>query len=232
MCESVKRPSVDSTIPDLHTDSMFTGIIQHMGRVAKLAHKPGGVRISIDPRGWRHTPEPGESIAVNGCCLTVTRPPAENGGMLDFDAIAQTLSATALGELAPGDQVNLEHALRADSLLGGHIVQGHIDGVGRVDQVLASEQERRLSIVPPPNLLKFICEKGSVAVNGVSLTVASVNQKCFTVALIPTTMAATNLKHLTADSRVNLEVDYLARIAVNWLEQRHEIAPHDAAPVR
>lgn len=199
---------------------MFTGIIQHLGNVAELAEFPGGVTISIDPRGWSHSPTPGESIAVNGCCLTITQPPADHGGRLTFDVIHQTLMSTTLGELEVGDPVNLEHALRADSLMGGHIVQGHVDGVGRVEHVRSTDEQWRLSVTPPEDLLVYICEKGSITINGVSLTLASVDQTSFTVALIPTTLASTNLKELAVNSRVNLEVDYLARITVNWLERQ------------
>jgi riboflavin synthase len=136
--------------------------------------------------------------------------------------MAQTLSVTTLGELRGGDRVNLEHAVTPTGMLGGHVMQGHVDGVGLVRQALRSADGHRLRIAPPtPQAMRLIVDKGSIAVNGVSLTVAAVGDDWFDVALIPTTLALTNLGSLREGDQVNLEYDYLAKVVVNWLERRN-----------
>lgn len=199
---------------------MFTGIIQHLGRVASVERNSFGAALIIDGCGWQHAPAVGDSIAVNGCCLTVAEL-TERG--LRFDVIRQTLEVTALGELTIGSHVNLEHAVTPQTMLGGHIVQGHVDGVGTVRRMDQTPAEHRLQIgVPRDGLMECIVEKGSIAVNGVSLTVAAAGSDGFEVALIPTTLRLTNLGELRQGDRVNLETDYIAKIVVNWLRRSRQ----------
>jgi riboflavin synthase len=200
---------------------MFTGIVQHVGTVDAIRRVDFGARLVIDARGWDHVPCGGDSIAVSGCCLTVSgdgSTPVE-GGILAFDVIRQTLDVTALGDLSEGQGVNLEHAVTPSTMLGGHVVQGHIDGVGVVRDVLESEEEWRVTIEPPADLMDQIVEKGSIAVDGVSLTLARVTDDAFEVALIPTTLERTTLSRAQVGTRANIETDYIAKTVVNWLRR-------------
>ncbi len=194
---------------------MFTGLVQAVGVIRTIEPTGSGRRLVIDTGAWRHHPAPGESIAVAGCCLTVAAEPAP--GLLAFDVIPETLARTTLGERRPGDRVNLEHAARADSLLGGHIVQGHIDAVGEVDRIDTADGQWRVRIAAEPSVLRLIPPKGSVAVEGVSLTVAATAGEWFEVALIPVTLDATTLRDLTPGASVNIETDILARTVAHWL---------------
>lgn len=195
---------------------MFTGIVQHLGVVRSVEGVPFGVRLTVDLAGWSHAPDPGESIAVNGCCLTV----AEVGdAWVRFDVIQQTLTQTTLGGLGAGDRINLEHAVTPSTLLGGHIVQGHVDGVAIARRVEDSDREWRVGFEPPAALMAYIVDRGSVAVDGVSLTVAAVHATTFEVALIPTTLELTTLGGLAPGVPVNLETDYIAKTVVSWLER-------------
>ncbi len=205
---------------------MFTGIVQHLGVVAEIHSTDSGSRLGIDSRHWQHHPAPGESIAVNGCCLTSTAPsdhpePSSGDDLLRFDVIHQTLGLTTLGELAVGDPVNLGPAVTPTTLLGGHVVQGHIDGVGVVGAIESAGSDRRLRIEPPPELMEYIIPQGSIAVDGVSLTVAEVGESFFEVALIPTTLDLTTLGQAEQGQRVNLETDYLVKTVVHWLRRQH-----------
>lgn len=200
---------------------MFTGLIQHVGRVGSIHEHPSGRRLTIDASGWFHRPADGASIAVNGCCLTVTETAAD--GALCFDIIRHTLEATTLGWLATGDRVNLEHAATPSTMLGGHIVQGHVDGVGTVRRMLRSESEQRLWIETSETLRDCIIDTGSIAVNGVSLTVAELTDSGFGVALIPTTLQETNLSDLAENDRVNLETDYIAKTVAHWLRRQRNV---------
>lgn len=193
---------------------MFTGLVQSVGVIREIAPASTGSRLTIDAGAWRHRPERGESISVAGCCLTVAQEPRD--GNLIFDVVAETLRRTTLGMRQTGDRVNLEHAARADTLLGGHIVQGHIDGVGEVVGV-DSGDEYRVRVAPPADLMELLPPKGSVAIEGVSLTIASVGDDWFEVALIPTTLRDTTLGDLTIGDRCNLESDILARTVAHWL---------------
>ncbi len=199
---------------------MFTGIVQYLGKVETFEPNPFGAFLHVDVGSWPHASAVGESIAVNGCCLTVAD--VGPGTVLRFDVIRQTLDVTALGDCRAGAAVNLEHAVTPQTMLGGHIVQGHIDGVGAVRNVVASESEYRLRISPTDStLMDSIVEKGSVGVHGVSLTVAAVEGDWFEVALIPTTLKLTNLGSLKVGARVNLETDYLAKIVINYMKRVH-----------
>lgn len=196
---------------------VFTGIVQAVGRVDALTPIPAGLRIQIDPQGWACRPEPGESIAVNGVCLTCHALPDELP-MLVFDAVPETLTRTTLGSLAPGSRVNLERSLRADSLLGGHLVQGHVDALGTVERI-AREPEWRVRIRTPESLTPLVVPKGSIAVDGVSLTIACTEpgRAAFEVALIPATLERTTLGGLVEGTHVNLETDIIARTVVHAL---------------
>lgn len=190
---------------------MFTGIVQTVGRLAHVAPHADGLRIAVDT-GVRRTGEVavGDSVAVNGCCLTVV---AIEGATMAFDVSAETLRCTT-GLDRPGD-VNLELALRLADRLGGHLMTGHVDGVGAVHAFAQVAHDAagswRLDIDAPAELAKFIAPKGSIAVQGVSLTVNEVDGARFSVNLIPHTLAVTTLKTLAAGARVNLEVDLVAR---------------------
>jgi len=195
---------------------VFTGLVQAVGSVSGIDPSPAGVRIRIDPGEWAHAPEVGESIAVSGCCLTLAEPAS---GTLAFDAIPETLAKTTLGDLKPGERVNLEHAMRADALVGGHFVQGHVDGVGRVESI-TTEGEWRVRVRPPTDLMRYLAPKGSVTIAGVSLTVAALNVDAgwFEVALIPTTLELTTLGALKPGDGVNLEMDMIAKTVVHHLD--------------
>ena len=194
---------------------MFTGIIQATGVITDRRPSPSATRLIVDPGTWGHSPSPGDSIAINGCCLTVATAPDPH---LAFDAIPETLAKTTLGAFEPGDRVHLEHAVTPSTLLGGHLLQGHVDGVADVLHVESGE-EHRIRISPPRELMRFISPKGSVAIDGVSLTVAALDDSWFEVALIPTTLELTTLGSLTPGDRVNFEADMINKMVVHRLEQ-------------
>lgn len=201
---------------------MFTGIIRLLGSVVASRPLPGSggaVRLAIRPDapGFPIKPALGDSIAVDGCCLTVATTPGPDGA-LHFDVIPETLHKTTLGRLSDGARVHLEQAASASTLLDGHIVQGHVDGRAAVVSVV-SQGEWRLRLAPPATLMPFIVPKGSVTLAGVSLTVADVSpaEGWFEVALIPTTLDKTTLGTLGAGAHVNLECDAMAKTVVHWL---------------
>lgn len=198
---------------------MFTGLIQAMGEVLEFGPAPAGARLLVCPGAWAHAAQPGESIAVSGVCLTHAPGPGSTGGSLAFDVVPETLARTTLGRLIRGARVNLEHSARADTLLGGHIVQGHVDGVGDVVGVERAGGQWRVRIAPPVELMPCIVEKGSIAVEGVSLTLAAVGPGWFEVALIPETLARTTLGALDRGAAVNIETDIIARTVVSYLER-------------
>lgn len=199
---------------------MFTGIVQARGQVAALDRNAFGARLAIDLAGWRPAGAPiapGDSICVSGVCLTVA---GIAGDRLEFDVIAETLARTTLGDLRRGARVNLEPSLTASTPLGGHLVQGHVDGVGPVASVRSTAEEWRLTVTPPSDLMDYIVPKGSVAIDGVSLTIAAVTESQVQVALIPTTLRLTTLSELRQGDRVNLECDVVARTVVHWLRRQ------------
>lgn len=188
---------------------MFTGIITAVGRIAEAQPAPGGLRLAVDAGGMPlDDVAVGDSIAVNGVCLTVI---ALRPDVFEADVSRETLKCTA--GFAKDASVNLEKALRLSDRLGGHLVSGHVDGVGEVRRVDKAGDNRLLTVAAPRELAKYIARKGSVAVNGVSLTVNEVDGVEFTVNLIPHTLQATNLRLSEAGDRVNLEADMLARYA-------------------
>lgn len=195
---------------------MFTGIVEGVGEVAALEPEGKVVRLAVrEPRLAREV-HLGDSVAVNGVCLTIAR---EDPERLCFEAVAETLERTALGELAVGARVNLERALRADARLDGHIVQGHVDGTGRVRELRREGEDVRLFVDCDPELARLLVEKGSVAVEGVSLTVVGVREDGFDVALIPHTLEVTTLGELAPGRRVNLEADVLGKYVLRYLER-------------
>lgn len=198
---------------------MFTGLVQAIGTVTSAERRSGGVlRLGVDTGAWSHRPAAGDSIAVDGCCLTVIADPKE--GVLLFEAVPQTLSLTTLASVQPGQRVNLEHAATASTLLGGHVVQGHVDGVGVVERVQQGD-DWRVTIRVPPSAESFMFTRGSVCVAGVSLTLAEVSNdgRSITVALIPTTLALTNLGELKVGQGVNIEADAMTKAVVATVQR-------------
>ncbi len=187
---------------------MFTGIVRERGRVASLDGGDSGIRLRIDAPATAAQAALGDSVAVDGVCLTVVE---ADDGTLAFDAVPETLSRTALARLAADAEVNVEPALRAGDPLGGHYVQGHVDAVGRVRAVEPEGDGRRIWIDAPDAVLRYCVVKGSIAVDGVSLTVADLDDDGFAVALIPHTLAETTLGSYAPGRVVNLEADVLAK---------------------
>ncbi len=187
---------------------MFTGLIREVGRVAAVDGGADGVRLTIDAPSTARDAQLGDSIALSGVCLTVVE---RAGDRLAFDAVPETLARSSLQTLEPGSRVNVEPALRAGEPLGGHYVQGHVDGVGEIRSVEPEGDGRRIWIDAPPELMRYVVEKGSVAVEGTSLTVAELDDAGFAVALIPHTLEETTLGDLEPADPVNLEADVLAK---------------------
>jgi riboflavin synthase len=187
---------------------MFTGIVRERGRVAGIDGGEAGVRLRIAAPLTAPGVALGDSVSIGGVCLTVV---AIDGDEIAFDAVPETLGRTALGGLANGDEVNVEPALRAGEPLGGHVVQGHVDGLGRVRSVEPEGDGKRIWIDAEQDMLRYCVEKGSVAVDGVSLTVADLDDTGFAVALIPHTLVETTFGRLALGDDVNLEVDILAK---------------------
>jgi riboflavin synthase len=197
---------------------MFTGIVEALGRVGAVETSMGGgrrlaVAVPDDP-GWRLTL--GESVAVSGVCLTVV---SAAPGRLAFDLAEETLRVTTLGTLRKSDPVNLERPLRFDGRLGGHLVLGHVDGVGRVTAVRSEGDGARVDVEVPVGLRPLLIPKGSVTVDGVSLTVAGLEDAVFAVALIPHTLAATTLGQRRAGDPVNLEMDVIGKYVRGFVRQ-------------
>jgi riboflavin synthase len=187
---------------------MFTGLVQSLAEVADIVSEPPGVRLVIREPRLTATAQIGDSVALNGCCLTVV---SLAGEQIAFQAGEETLSRTNLGELKPGDFVNLETPLRAGDPMGGHYVTGHIDAVGTVSARQDDADWCTMWFTAPPAQLAQMASKGSVAVDGVSLTLVDVKNDRFSVALIPHTLEATTLGHRNIGDRVNIETDVLAK---------------------
>jgi riboflavin synthase len=188
---------------------MFTGIVEELGRIAAVTPNDGGARFEIEARTVLDDAELGASIALNGCCLTVT---AFDGHSWSADAVIETLARTNLGDLAAGDQVNLERPVRLADRLGGHLVQGHVDATGTVRaRDPQPDGSTLVTIEAPPEVMRYVVHKGSITVDGVSLTVARRHDDAFAVALIPHTLAVTTLGTRPVGSRVNLEADLIAK---------------------
>ena len=187
---------------------MFTGIVEELGTVAAIEDQGDALRLTVRATTALDGTVLGDSIAVNGCCLTVA---SLDGDTWTADVMQETLDMTSLTGVAPGDPVNLERAVTADKRLDGHLVQGHVDGVGTVVSRSPSEHWDVVEVSLPTDLARYVVPKGSICVDGVSLTVVDVGADSFTVSLIPETLARTTLGHRQVGDRVNLEVDVIAK---------------------
>jgi riboflavin synthase alpha subunit len=198
---------------------MFTGIIAHQGRFQGYGR--GRAEMILEAPGLAGQVSPGDSVAVNGVCLTLA---AIERGACRFDLSKETLARSTLGGLRPGDILNLELPLTLAAPLGGHLVSGHVDGVGAITRIVSRPPGKRLTLSFPAALRPFFVPKGSVAIDGVSLTVAALRASSLEVELIPTTLAATNLGGLRPGARVNLECDVIGKYVYNWVSQGHRKA--------
>jgi len=195
---------------------MFTGLVEEAGTIERIEERAPGRRLWIAARLALADLAPGDSIAVDGCCLTAALVERDRFAV---DAVPETLARTTLGGWRAGGRVNLERAMRLDQRLGGHLVQGHVDGVGTVRAVVPEGEGRRVTIELPAALSRFVAEKGSLAVDGVSLTVAAIAGTRCEIALVPHTLAVTGAGAWRAGRGVNLEVDLIARYLARWLEE-------------
>ncbi len=186
---------------------MFTGIVQELGRIERVDRHADGVKLTVAAALANELHE-GDSVAVGGVCVTAV---AVNHGRFQAEVMNETLSRSSLAHADPGTVVNLELPLRPADRLGGHIVQGHVDGLGTVRATRADGFARAIEIEAPPQLLRYVVEKGSIAVDGVSLTVVGLSERSFTVSLIPETLNRTTLGRLSTGASVNLEVDLVAK---------------------
>ena len=194
---------------------MFTGLIKHTAAVLAVSRRGAAGSLAVE-NPWQAPPAVGESISVNGACLTVE---SANDRQISFDLSAETLERTVLAVAGPGTVVNLERALRVGDDVSGHFVQGHVDGVGSLEGVVRQGRFATLTFEAPRELSVYIAMKGSIAVNGVSLTVASLERNRFSVAVIPETLERTNLSSLRAGDKVNIETDLIAKHVVRYLEE-------------
>jgi riboflavin synthase len=194
---------------------MFTGIIEQTARVVGTADGPKFRRLTL-ASPWEDL-RPGESIAVNGCCLTIAE---LEKGQIQFDVVSETLSKTNLGLLASGDDVHVERSMRIGDRIDGHFVQGHVDGIAPLLDMTQAEHEARIVLEAPQHLAKYLVPKGSVAVDGVSLTIAAVQGNVFEIALIPTTLNLTTLGRRKIGWPYNLEADILTKTVISYLEKQ------------
>jgi riboflavin synthase len=195
---------------------LFTGIVEAVGRVEAMEPRGDLLRLVLEAPSLVEGTRIGDSVAVNGACLTVV---LIEGTRLAFDAVQETLQRTGLGDLRPGARVNLERALRAGGRLDGHLVQGHVDATGRVARLERQGEDVRLFVDCGPGFAELLVEKGSVAIDGVSLTVVGVRQDGFDVALIPHTLRETTLGERRPGDRLNLEADVLGKYVKKYLER-------------
>lgn len=196
---------------------MFTGIVRELGRVVSAEGGANGVALMVEAPVTAAGTGVGDSVSLNGCCLTAE---ALDGDRISFHAVPETLARSTLQRLRPDDAVNLEPAIRAGELLGGHYVQGHVDAIGRVQSVEAEGDGLRVFVEAPDDVLRYCVEKGSVTVDGVSLTIAELAEDAFSVALVPHTLQGTTLSALRPGQEVNLEVDVLAKYVERLLQSR------------
>ncbi|HSF60063.1 MAG TPA: riboflavin synthase [Gaiellaceae bacterium] len=195
---------------------MFTGIVRELGTIVSADEHGGARALVVRAPGIAASASTGDSVSINGCCLTVE---SVAGERLAFHAVAETVGRTTLGQVRAEDRVNVEPAVRAGDPLGGHYVQGHVDGIGRVQSVEAEGEGLRVFVEAPDDVLRYCVEKGSVTVDGVSLTVAELADDAFAVALVPHTLEVTTLSELAPGREVNLEADVLAKYVervVSW----------------
>ena len=197
---------------------MFTGIIEETGTVASIKPTAGSIQLTIRARSIGRGLKPGASVAVNGCCLTATKISARGRDkLIQFDLLQETWQRTNLQFARPGSLVNLERPLRANGELGGHFVTGHVDGLGKIIRWEKSGADHVLDIAAPPDVLRYVVFKGSMAVDGISLTVAAVQKKSFRIWIIPHTFEVTGLRERKVGDAVNLEADLLGKYAEKFL---------------
>ena len=198
---------------------MFTGLIEEIGRVDSIIKSTKSARITIKAGKVLEDVKLGDSICTNGVCLTVTYFDSEK---FTVDAMAETMRRSNLGSLSKGDEVNLERALRLSDRLGGHIVSGHIDGVGKIESYIREDNAVWITISTQPGLLKYIVQKGSITLDGVSLTVAYIDDEKFKVSIIPHTKDATTLLHKNVRTMVNLECDMIGKYIEKFMKYEDE----------
>ena len=198
---------------------MFTGIVEELGVVEGLEEQADAIRLTVRGPHVMTDARLGDSISVNGCCLTVAE---RDGETFTADVMRETLDKTSLGALEPGSKVNLERAVTATTRLGGHIVQGHVDGTGEVLSRTPSEHWEIVEVSLPGELARYLVDKGSITVDGISLTVVEVRDASFTVSLIPETLARTTLGFKQPGERVNLEVDVIAKYVERLVQHKTE----------
>ncbi len=196
---------------------MFTGLVVETGEIVSLTPNGESARLTLRAPSLAPQSQLGDSIAVNGCCLTIT---ARDGDRLSFDLLAETLRITNIGDLSPGAKVNLEPALGAGAKMGGHFVQGHVDTTAAILDLSPHGQDHRLEIALPSEFAQLVVFKGSIAVDGISLTVAEVRDSSFVCWIIPHTLAETNLSTRRPGDRVNLEFDMLAKYVERIISHR------------
>jgi riboflavin synthase len=201
---------------------MFTGIVEELGTVAAVEDQGDAVRLTIAATTVLEDAALGDSVSVNGCCLTVATVSTAAPASFTADVMRETLDKTTVGDLATGDRVNLERAVTPTTRLGGHIVQGHVDGTGTVRRRTPSEHWDLVEVEAPADLLRYLVPKGSITVDGISLTVVDVLADGFTVSLIPETLARTTLGHRRPGDRVNLEADVIAKHVERLLQHRED----------
>jgi riboflavin synthase len=206
---------------------LFTGIVEELGTVEQIERQSDAVRLTVRATTVLADAGLGDSIAVNGCCLTVASTGSTDGTTVDTwtaDVMAETLAKTGLGSLSAGDQVNLERAVTAGTRLGGHLVQGHVDAVGRLVSREAGEHWEVVTVSMPRDLAPYLVDKGSITVDGVSLTVVEAGDESFTVSLIPETLRRTTLGFRAPGDTVNLEVDVIGKYVARQLQLREVLA--------
>jgi riboflavin synthase len=205
---------------------MFTGLVEILGAITTIEKTDKGIRLSLKPLSDFEL-QIGDSISVNGVCLTVAKiiPPTPSlikggSGYFVFDVSPETMRSTNLGELKASDRVNLERALRVSDRLGGHIVTGHVDGIGTIKDKKQVGEYTFYTFESPPEILKYIVKKGSIAVDGISLTVVELDSRSFSVAIIPHTLTATNIGNKGVGDKVNLEVDIIGKYVEKFLDKK------------
>ena len=195
---------------------MFTGIISELGVISDVSQMGGGIRLSIDARETAHKLKPGDSVAVNGVCQTVV---SLSGTTFTVETVEETLSKTTLGTLRPGGRINLESPVRVGDPLGGHFVQGHVDGIGVVRSLVPLASSTLVEVEIPESLIRYVVPVGSIALDGISLTVASVREDRVVVSIIPHTMKHTTLSGIDVGSKVNVECDMLGKYVERFVQQ-------------
>lgn len=203
---------------------MFTGIIQEVGKIAKIKKNEKTTNFTIKAKKVIKGKKVGQSIAVNGVCTTITN---LNKNSFEFDALTETLKISNLSDLKEGDELNLEPALSLNQSLDGHLVQGHIDATGKVTAIKDFKDEKTIAIEFPREIAKYLAFKGSITVNGISLTISNLKEKTFSVEITPHTLKKTNLKNLKLADKVNLETDLIARHLEQLLKKTEEQASYE-----